>query len=387
MPHLNDPTEPVNPPEKIKVVFCTDGIFPHSIGGMQRHSRMLIAALAATGMLDITVLHPHPGLRVFEEFPEITEIALPPLPSKKNYLLELKDYSRLVLAELEKLPRHLIYSQGLSVWVGMDRVQDRLIVNPHGLEPYQTLGIKDWLKTWPYRVVFGRLFKRAARVVSLGGSLTGILQRNGRPDHVVVLPNATQLLPIPNEALIKSPARPLRFLFVGRFAHNKGIGILLEATQRLNAMGHQDRFALDLAGKGPLFEEMKQRYPLPNVNFKGFVIDEDLDRCYLEDQVFVLPTLFEGMPTVVLEAMARAMPIIVTDTGATLALVDATNGLIIPKNDVDGLQAAMLAMIDMPATAFQALSAASLHKVQAQFSWERVAQDHLALLRDLWRFS
>jgi glycosyltransferase involved in cell wall biosynthesis len=371
----------------IKVIFCTDGIFPHSVGGMQRHSRMLIEALAATGAIEIVVLHPHPGERIFAAYPAVEEVALPPLPGNKHYFRELKDYSRLVMAELRKRPDHLVYSQGLSVWVDVAVVQDRLIVNPHGLEPFQALGLKDRLKTWPYRHVFRKLFRRAARVVSLGGSLTGILQRNGRPDHVVVLPNATRLLPQPAADLIKTPVRPLRFLFVGRFAYNKGIGVLLEAAQRLNAAGYQDRFVLDLAGKGPLFEEMKTRFPLPNVNFLGFVSDEDLDRCYLEDQVFVLPTLFEGMPTVVLEAMARAMPILVTDTGATLELVDGSNGAILPKNDVSGLQAAMQAMLDMPAAAFEAMSGASLRKVQERFTWDVVAQAHLALFRDMWHSS
>ncbi len=371
----------------IKVLFCTDGIFPHSIGGMQRHSRLLVEALSTFPELEITVLHPHAGVQVFAHCPTVKEVALPAPPSNKHYFLGLRDYSKAVLAEAMRRPDHLVYAQGLSVWMGAAQLQHRLIVNPHGLEPFQALGIKDQLKTWPYRWVFRRLFRTAARVVSLGGSLTGILQRNGRPSNVVVLPNATQLLQQPDAALIKSPAQPLRFLFVGRFAANKGIGILLAAAQRLNAAGFQDRFVLDLAGKGPLFEEMKAKYPLPNANFMGFVLDADLDRCYADDQVFVLPTLFEGMPTVVLEAMARAMPILVTDTGATLELVDGSNGTIVAKNDVQALQTAMQAMLELPATEFQARSAASLTKVKQRFTWPIVAAAHLALFRDMWHSS
>jgi len=374
----------MTPPSKIKLLFCTDGIFPHAVGGMQRHSRLLVEALSAYPELEITVLHPHTGMQVFAHCPSVQEVAMAAPPADKHYLLGLRDYSKAVLAEALRRPDHLVYAQGLSVWVGAGQLRHRLIVNPHGLEPFQALGLKDQLKTWPYRWVFRRLFRTAARVVSLGGSLTGILQRNGRPGNVVVLPNATQLLPVADADLIKSPARPLRFLFVGRFAANKGIGILLEAAQRLNAAGFQDRFVLDLAGKGPLFEQMRAKYQLPNANFMGFVTDEDLDRCYLDDQVFVLPTLFEGMPTVVLEAMARAMPILVTDTGATLELVDGSNGTIIPKNDAQALQGAMQAMIELSAAALQQQSAASLDKVRQRFTWPIVAAAHLALFRDMW---
>jgi glycosyltransferase involved in cell wall biosynthesis len=372
---------------KIPVIFCTDGIFPHTVGGMQRHSRLLIEALATSNAVELTVIHPHQGIQVFAGLPNITEVALPAMPGKRHYFWETKAYSRLVMTELLKRPKQLIYAQGLSVWADAGKVKDRLIINPHGLEPFQALGLKDWLKTWPYRRVFRRLFKQAARVVSLGGSLSGILKSQGRPDNVVVLPNATSLLPLDDAALHKQPVKPMRFLFVGRFVANKGIGDLLQAAANLNAAGHQKDFVLDLAGKGPLFEEMKQRFPLPNVNFLGFVDDADLDRLYLEDQVFVLPTLFEGMPTVVLEAMARAMPILVTDTGATLELVDASNGEILPKRDAVALQGAMLRLMAMPAPDFQLRSAASLKKVQSRFTWPAVATAHLALLRDMWQSS
>ncbi|MEL7401330.1 MAG: hypothetical protein AAFN68_12275, partial [Pseudomonadota bacterium] len=101
---------------RLKVLFCTDGIFPHAVGGMQRHSRLLVEALAHTGEVDLVVLHPHPGEAIFADFPQVEEIALPPLPGKKHYFFELRDYSKLVLAEALKRPDHLIYSQGLSVW-------------------------------------------------------------------------------------------------------------------------------------------------------------------------------------------------------------------------------------------------------------------------------
>lgn len=368
---------------KIKVVFCTDGIFPHAVGGMQRHSRLLIEGLHQTGEVDLVVLHPHQGIRVFEDLEGIEEIALPPLPGKRNYLLELYDYSKLVAAELEKFPEHIVYSQGLSVWANIKHLGKRTIINPHGLEPFQSIGLKDQIKTWPYRLIFGRLFKSAKKVVSLGGRLTGILKSAGRADNVIVLPNATNPLALPDAELIRPRKRPLKFLFVGRFAHNKGIGVLLEACQQLNQVGLEKEFQIDFAGKGPLFEEMKAKYPLPNANFLGFVTDEQLDQAYLDDDVFVLPTLFEGMPTVILEAMARAMPTIVTDTGATLELVDQTNGIIIAKNDVESLAKAMNSYLDMAEEEYLQQSTASLEKFQSRFTWKAVTQMHLALFRDL----
>jgi glycosyltransferase involved in cell wall biosynthesis len=356
---------------------------------MQRHSQLLVEALARTGEVDLVVLHPHPGEKIFPDFPNVEEVALPPLPGKKHYFFELRDYSKLVLEEAKKRPDHLIYSQGLSIWAGLDQVKARLVVNPHGLEPFQALGWTAWLKTWPYRMVFRRLFRKAAHTISLGGRLTTILEKvMGRSaDRIVVLPNATNPVDPPREQLLKTKGKPVKFVFAGRFAHNKGIDLLLEAAKRLNESGRQKDFELDLAGKGPLFEEMQRWYKLPNVRFGGFVPDEDLERMYLEGDFFVLPTLFEGMPTVVLEAMARAMPAIVSDVGATRELTEGGCGILIEKNNLEDLLGAMTDVLDMEAGEFARYSERALDRFLEKYTWEAVARRHLEMFGKLSRTS
>ena len=58
-----------------QVVFCTDGIFPHAVGGMQRHSTLLIEELAKSGRFSIVVIHPH-NAPVFNQSLGIKEIPL-----------------------------------------------------------------------------------------------------------------------------------------------------------------------------------------------------------------------------------------------------------------------------------------------------------------------
>lgn len=375
----------MNNPGKLKILFCTDGIFPHAVGGMQRHSRLLLEALAETGEVELKVIHPHPGEEIFPDYDCITEIPIDPLPAKKYYLFELKDYSKVVLDIARKYPDHVIYSQGLSVWAGMDELAGRTIVNPHGLEPYQVLSLKDKAKTWLFRRTFDHLFKRAEAVVSLGGRLSDILKERmgNRADHIRVLPNATNAPDIAPEQRQKTKSDPLKFFFVGRFAFNKGINILLEAVKQLNAAGWEAKFEIELGGKGPLFEQMQAEYQLNNVKFLGFISDEELHNCYLRNHVFVLPTLFEGMPTVVLEAMSFGMPIIVTDVGATLELVGEENGRIIEKNDVQSLVNAMKGFIEMQSEDFASLSRASREKFEARFTWQKVAAAHVRLFEEI----
>src|SRR5690606_10025817 len=115
----------------------------------------------------------------------------------KNYLKECFAYSKRIHKALTEGEFDIIYSQGLSVWYEADQFSDKLIINPHGLEPYQAIGFKNSLLAIPFKRVFNRIFSKSRYVVSLGGRLTGILEKHVDSKKIVVLPNAVNL---PNES-------------------------------------------------------------------------------------------------------------------------------------------------------------------------------------------
>lgn len=363
---------------KIKVLFCTDGIFPFQVGGMQRHSRLLIEHLAATGEVELVVIHPH-AETVFDKTLGIKEEPIQGIDPSNMYLKECYRYSKRVMDVISRYPDHLIYSQGLSVWYRIGDVSSRVIINPHGLEAYQCISLKDKLTAIPFKIIFNRLFKQAAKVISLGGRLTDILRQHiADTQKIEVIANAVTLPP-PQE--IKNKREHLNVLFVGRFAHNKGIHILLKAIEELNAAGYETKITYHLGGKGPLYESYKQKYRYQNLKYLGFVPDEQLIDLYKSNELFVLPTLFEGMPTVILEAMSYAMPIVVTDVGATAELVSDKNGFLIKKEDVADLKNAILKFVDMSNEERRKLSENSYKKVKAQFTWEKIAEKHIQLFK------
>ena len=367
--------------KKLQVLFCTDGIFPHAVGGMQRHSLLLAEQLASNNDIDLIVVHPHEGIDVFKN-PAISEIIATPAKTSDTYLINCWHYSKRVFEIASEHPDAVIYSQGLSIWYNIGKLSNRVIVNPHGLEPYQTLSLRDYLVGVPFRLIFNHLFKNTAKVVSLGGRLTGILQKLTTPSKIAVLPNAVNV-PDPTPRNFDKQTSPLQFLFVGRFALNKGINILAKAVKELNEEGYSEKFSFNLVGKGPLFEAYVKQYAFPNLHFLGFADDDKLNELYRTNDVFVLPTLFEGMPTVVLEGMAHGMPVIVTDVGATRELVDLTNGYIIEKNDVNSLKQAILNYNSLSPVEKKLMSEASYSRVKDKFTWKIVAEKHTALFNSL----
>lgn len=365
--------------EKINVIFCTDGIFPFQVGGMQRHSRFLVEHLSKMKHLQLVVLHPHKE-KVFASNTSIIEEYIPPIDITKNYLKECYHYSKRVYEVIKKYPGSIVYSQGLSVWFNIQKINMPVIVNPHGLEPYQGISVKDKLISIPFQFIFNSIFNQAGYVVSLGGKLTDILREKLKDKNkIVVIPNAIELpLHIPKRTWNKK----LKLLFVARFAHNKGIHILLEAIKQLNEEGYTDQFEFNLGGKGPLFEHFSKKFNFENVNYLGFVSDEQLVDLYRTNDLFVFPTLFEGMPTVVLEAMSYGMPAVVSNVGATAELIDdKSKGYLIKKNSVEELKKSILHFYHLDTAEKQQLSDAAYNHVKNNFTWDIVAKKHLELFQ------
>lgn len=365
------------------VALCTDGVFPLAVGGMQRHSRLLAEHLARSGRVRLTVLHPHP-VPQFDPALGIHEVHVPPIRTDKLYLKELWHYSGRMAERLDLLRPDVVLSQGFAVWRHIGRYSSRLVVNPHGLEMFQGISLKERALGLPFRMVLRHIVRHSARVVSLGGRLTTILQGlvQGSKCRVAVVPNAVD---VPNEP-VAYPALggPLRLLFVGRFAFNKGLDVLMKVARRLEGHKGLEHVRFELAGDGPLLEEYKAEGLPANVGLLGRVDDGTLFRLYEECHALVLPTRFEGMPTVVLEAMARARPVLVSDVGATAELVGPPNGFLLPKGDDEALYQAVSSLAEMDATALARMGAASYALVSERFSWPSVTRTTIDLLYQVY---
>jgi glycosyltransferase involved in cell wall biosynthesis len=368
----------------LHVALCTDGVFPFALGGMQRHSRLLAEHLARSGKVRLTVLHPH-DRQVFDPALGITEERIAPMDEEAFYLRQLWLYSDRVAAALYRVRSDVVLSQGFSVWKDIDRFSKRLAVHPHGLEMFQGITVRDKLVGLPFRWAMRDILRRSARAISLGGGLTPMMEQlvKGSPAEVVVLPNAVEVpvldTPYPEDE------GPLRLLFVGRFAFNKGIDVLMDVSRRLQGEGQEGVVRFLLAGEGPLLAHYRDKGPPSNVEFLGRLDDEALFRQYDQCHALVLPTRFEGMPTVVLEAMARSRPVLVSDVGATAELVDTTNGWLLPKGDADALYTAIREFVALPAERRRALGVAGHQRALERFTWEAVTTGTVRVLQELAR--
>jgi glycosyltransferase involved in cell wall biosynthesis len=251
---------------------------------------------------------------------------------------------------------------------------------------FQMLTRKERVLGWPFRAGLRYMVRHSAVVISLGGKLTGILRGLAKDTRcrVVVIPNATDVAQVTSDKSQVSIANagPLPLLFVGRFAFNKGLDVLLTVARRLVVEGRAELVRFQLAGDGPLLEELKRDLP-PNVELLGRVDDAQLNALYADCAALILPTRFEGMPTVVLEAMARAKPIIVSDVGASGELVNPHNGYLLPPGDPEVLYQAVVAFAGRTAEVRAKMGAYSFARVNELFSWPVVVKRFEALFAEM----
>jgi glycosyltransferase involved in cell wall biosynthesis len=166
-------------------------------------------------------------------------------------------------------------------------------------------------------------------------------------------------------------------LFVGRLRYQKGLDVLLDA---LALLGQPARFHLRVIGDGPelaAWQDRAQRNGLGSlVEFKG--TRQDMLAEYAWSEVVVLPSRFEGMPNVVLEAMACARPVLGTRIDGTVDLLaGGGRGWLTPSGD-SALLAQRLEEIASQRERLQLMGMQGRAFVEPGFSAAHVASRYLA---------
>ena len=130
---------------------------------------------------------------------------------------------------------------------------------------------------------------------------------------------------------VNSKSKVLRLVSTGRLIERKGYKYLIRAMEGI------DNIKLTLIGEGNQEDSLKELAKGLDVDFVGYVEHSKIVKYYQNADVFVLPSLNEGMSNSVLEAMACGLPVIVTDVGGTKELVKG-NGFVVGHRDVIGLR-------------------------------------------------
>lgn len=341
-----------------KILIINNGL---ASGGIERASTSMANYYASIGH-EVVILALFQSKHFFDLHPSINFIE-PDFPvGSKTYMLKMMAYARKSVKKI-KPDTILAYGEWTNCFVGLALTgikiplfyTDRM--RPNGHLPFI------------HRVLRRIYYPRAKGIIAQSEFAKRIISERTKASRIKVIYN-----PVNAIERVECEKRNI-IVCVGRFTKEKGHAILIDAVSQ---MEHKD-WQLSLVGDGTLrgdLEAQVERLGLQErVIFHGAM--KDFRKELSEASIFVMPSLREGFPNALIEAMSVPLPCIATRCTEAMDEVvhDGKDALLIPAGDADVMAGAIDRLIDDPALGEQL--AANAYNVRQRLDFEYIANEHL----------
>jgi glycosyltransferase involved in cell wall biosynthesis len=246
----------------------------------------------------------------------------------------------------------------------------------------------DVLSSYPFkRIILSMSFSSADHVIALSETLKSVTAKyyKGKVSIISNGVNVEKFSPtIKKTNRIEIDPNYKYIIYVGRLIKSKGILRLPQILRGIRVF--DDRVRLLVVGTGADREELLKAFTeeklQDSVVMTGSLSREDLASILPEAQLLVLPSYSEGIPLVVLEAMAAGLPIVCSNVGGLPDLVkNSENGFLIDPNDIDAFIEKINFLVSNN-TVRKEISERNLNKAQ-EFSWSKIAEHYLSVIDPL----
>src|ERR671918_592655 len=321
------------------------------IGGMQNHTAELTRALDRRGVVQTVLTTRPPTAPYFQRLGDharVIRLGLPVRRFRQLYAPQAAIIAPILAARTDVVHVHL--GEDLTVLpIGAAAAKLHrlpLVLTVH-TSLRHTLAVSD-LRSALLKALGGQIESwgehSAEAVLVITSRLHRLLVSDSVDEnriHIIPPGVNPSLFEGPFEDPFSGVGRP-RVLFVGRLAPQKGVGTLVEAAGLLE---HPSAQVL-LVGDGPerkVLERETERLGVGDrLRFESFVTHDRLPAAMAHADVLVLPSLYEELGTVLLEAMQAALPIVASETGGIPDVIEnGVNGMLVPPGDPEALARAI----------------------------------------------
>ncbi|MCD1294875.1 glycosyltransferase family 1 protein [Methanocella sp. CWC-04] len=365
----------------MKILRVVSDIYPYVIGGLPIHAHELSRLQAKMGH-DVTVFTANEdslsqyeykdgySIRRFRSALKVCgNTLMPKLPVE---LYRHKDDFDVIHAH-----SHLFLSTNMCAMIKTSGSSPLVITN-HGL---RSQSVPAWLNDIFIPTVAKWTFKAADRIICYTENEKLSLVKLGiEQNKISVIHNG-----IDTEMFIPGKERKVnnRILWIGRFVPGKGVEYLIEAFGML--IKKYPELKLLMIGKGPLKDEMERKIKdmdlAKNVTIKEFIPNKELPKVYQTSDIFVLPSLEEGIPRTILEAMSCELPIVCTDLPQLVDIVEDC-GILVPVKSSKALAESIDSILSDGGMA-KRLGKNGRDRVYRQYSWDDTVRRTIELYKEL----
>jgi glycosyltransferase involved in cell wall biosynthesis len=378
----------------VRIALLTDGIWPYRIGGMQKHSYYLVKYFAQQG-IHVYLYHMNDStydISKLEFFTEEEKKYITPFvftfPNKSryipwHYLQESYLHSKMMYdCFIKQALVDFIYSKGYTGWYFIEQKKNGTKLPPiglrlHGYEIFQTgKGLFELYRKKIYLSLVMYLNKYADFIYSYGGGITDIILKNipHSKEKIVEVPAGIEPSWIYEDNVTVNT--PLRLAFLGRYEIRKGIK---ELTAALKNLVGKHNFEFHFVGTIP--DEFKINSS--QLIYHGQISDAEKIKSILQQtDVFILPSHAEGMPNVILEAMANGCSILATNVGAVNVMVNESNGWLIPPLNEKAIEDKLVEIIKTNSKDIEQKKLSSVKQVKENFMWKEIIVKEIDAIRE-----
>jgi len=230
-----------------------------------------------------------------------------------------------------------------------------------------------------------KLIRSANIVTTVSSSVANeLIEYNMKPENVIVIGNGVDEKSFKAKAK-KSENSSKYVLFAGRIDREKGLFDLIECGKYI----FEGKSDIDfiIAGKGRDLNKLKRKTKKMGIQdkykFLGQVDKDELVKLYQNASIFVLPSYHEGLPGVLLEAMACSMPIIASDVRGNRDLISNDfNGIIVPPRDPKKLAKAILKLTKDKKLGYK-YGKNARKTIEEKYTWNRISYKILKCYKSL----
>jgi len=352
----------------LKVIFTTRSVYPfHGYGGMERYIFFLARYLKEEGINIEIITSSVEGKKGEESYEGINFILLSPQVVTKGifkflmFPLTSHLFTLNIARYLKNIDFDILHSFGGTPLFYNILVKKRppVVNQPFGLEPFKTKGLRKIYNYLVWYLFTKYILKTSDAIASEGDNQTKDITKifNIPKEKCFNLPDGVDIQTIekytanPKITRADIGLKPTDFVLinVNRLAPNKGVNYLIDALNILKKSIKDIK--LIIIGTGS--EESKILKQIENYGLKDIILhfknvdDETLYNYYSLADIFVCPTLYEGLPIVILEAMACGLPIVATNTAENPQVVkDKINGVLVPVASSSGIADGVLKLYE-----------------------------------------
>ena len=264
-------------------------------------------------------------------------------------------------------------------------------ITTHGAD----VGPLDNIKDFESNFIFSRLIRfslnSSSKIIAVSGDLANKIELMGINKDVTILRNAVDISrfkPSKNiemRQIYKIDDNDILILFIGHLESFKGIFELMDAFKKIRI--NHDNCKLMIVGEG--HEEQKVKNVVSKLDlddyiiFTGKVSPETIQNFYQMADIFTLPSYTEGLPLVVVEAMACGLPVVVSTVGGIPELVkDGINGFLVPPKDRFSLTKKLEILVDNEELR-QKFGLKALETVDDEFNIEKKVEKMIEIYKEL----